>query len=268
MIYYPLATLMSAGFRDIMIITNPEDVPSMKRLFGDGSFLGCNITYGIQEEPRGIADAFLIAEDFIGDSPVCLILGDNIFHSPTLSNILKTKVKLWDGYRGVAKMIGASVFAYRVSDPERYGVVSFDDRGTVKTLTEKPKNPESNYAVPGLYFYDRQILSIAKSLDFSDRLELEITDVNKRYMEKGQLVVTVLDKGTAWLDTGTVESLMDASLFIQISESRQGIKIGCIEEIAYQNGWIDLDQLSESAKRYEKTGYGKYLNELINETKK
>jgi glucose-1-phosphate thymidylyltransferase len=268
MIYYPLATLMSAGIRDIMIITNPDDVSSMKRLFGDGSFLSCNISYEIQEDPRGIADAFLIAEDFIGDSPVCLILGDNIFYSSELSTILKTKVKFWDGHRGVPKMIGASVFAYRVSDPERYGVVSFDDRGIVKSLVEKPKNPESNYAVPGLYFYDNRIVSVAKSLDLSDRLELEITDVNKEYMSKGQLSVTVLDRGTAWLDTGTVESLMDASLFIQITEARQGIKIGCIEEIAYQNGWIDLDQLKESAKRYEKTGYGKYLNELINENSK
>jgi glucose-1-phosphate thymidylyltransferase len=258
LIHYPLGTFFLAGIRDILIITAPEDLAAFQRLLGDGSQYGVSFVYETQEKPNGLAEAFIIGEKFIAGGSISLILGDNIFHGVGLGRQLE-EIKTNEG---------ATIFAYKVADPERYGVVSFDDRGTVKTLTEKPKNPESNYAVPGLYFYDNQILPIAKSLDFSDRLELEITDVNKRYMEKGQLVVTVLDKGTAWLDTGTVESLMDASLFIQISESRQGIKIGCIEEIAYKNEWIDLDQLRESAKRYEKTGYGKYLNELINETKK
>ena len=259
MIYYPISILMLAGIREILIITNPEDVDSMKKLLGDGSELGCRFEYETQDKPKGIADAFIIAEDFIGSDPVCLILGDNIFYSSGLGGLLKSRVLEWDGHRGISPAIGACVFAYHVSDPERYGVVEFDKFNKVISIEEKPTTPKSNYAIPGLYFYDNKVVEIAKNLDPSPRGELEITDVNEIYLRKGQLHVTKLQRGTAWLDTGTFDSLMQAGTFIQTVEQRQGLKVGCVEEIAYKNKWISSDQLSLIAEKYSKSGYGDYL---------
>lgn len=259
MIYYPIATLMLAGIREIMIITNPEDVHSMKKLLGDGSELGCSFHYDVQVENKGIADAFIIAEDFIDNDPVCLILGDNIFHASGLGSSLRARVKEWDGFRGISPAVGACIFAYHVSDPERYGVIEFDSRSKAVSIEEKPKSPKSNFAVPGLYFYDNKVVKLAKTLEPSARGELEITDINKIYLERDQLSVQQLQRGTAWLDTGTFESLMEAGQFIHMVEKRQGQKVGCIEEIAYKMNWIDKEQLIRLSKKYDKSGYGDYL---------
>lgn len=254
MIYYPLSVLMMAGINEILIISTPHDLPHFKRLLGDGSAIGCKFTYEEQAVPNGLAQAFVIGEKFIGNDKVALILGDNIFYGTGLQQLLKENN---DPEGGV-------VFAYHVSDPERYGVVEFDENNKVISIEEKPKQPKSNFAVPGLYFYDQSVVSIAKNLKPSARGEYEITDVNKVYLEKGKLKVGILDKGTAWLDTGTFASLMQASQFVQVIEERQGLKIGCIEEIAYQMGYINSEQLRKIAEPLVKSGYGKYLLSLIN----
>jgi glucose-1-phosphate thymidylyltransferase len=254
MIYYPLSILMMAGIREILIITTPEDNPSFKRLLGDGSQVGCRFEYAIQEVPNGLAQAFVIGSSFIGKDKVALVLGDNIFYGTGLGRQLQALNDIEGGY----------VFAYQVSDPERYGVVEFDDDHKVLSIEEKPENPKSNYAVPGLYFYDNHVVEIAKNLKPSPRGEYEITDVNKEYLERGDLNVAILDRGTAWLDTGTFESLSDASEFVRVIEKRQGTKIGCIEEIAYRMGFIDEEELIKQATVLVKSGYGKYLQEVIN----
>lgn len=257
MIYYPLSTLMLAGIKEILIITTPEDNAQFKRLLGDGSQVGCRFEYAIQEVPNGLAQAFVIGEKFIGQDKVALVLGDNIFYGYGLGRQLKTLSEVNGGY----------VFAYQVSDPERYGVVEFDAKNTAISIEEKPTQPKSNYAVPGLYFYDNDVVKIAKELQPSARGEYEITDVNKVYLEKGKLQVAVLDNGTAWLDTGTFDSLSDASEFVRVIEKRQGTKIGCIEEIAYRNGFITKEQLLAQAENLKKSGYGLYLKKVAEETR-
>ena len=252
MIYYPLSTLMQAGIREILIITTPYDGPLFQKLLGDGSRLGCEFTYTIQENPEGLAQAFILGEEFIGDDSVALILGDNIFYGSSMANVLQASK---DPKGGV-------VFAYRVSDPERYGVVEFDGNMKALSIEEKPAEPKSDYAVPGLYFYDNRVVEIAKNLKPSPRGELEITDVNKQYLEWGELEVGVLDRGTAWLDTGTFASLQQAGQFVEVIEERQGLKVGCIEEIAYEQGFIDAEQLKQIAEPLVKSGYGKYLKNL------
>ena len=254
MIYYPLSTLMMAGIKEILIITTPEDNPSFRRLLGDGSQVGCRFEYAIQEVPNGLAQAFVIGESFIGNDKVALVLGDNIFYGTGLGSQLKTLADVEGGY----------VFAYQVSDPERYGVVEFDDKMKAISIEEKPARPKSNYAVPGLYFYDNVVVKIAKELKPSPRGEYEITDVNKAYLQQGKLKVALLDRGTAWLDTGTFDSLSDASEFVRVIEKRQGTKIGCIEEIAYRNGFIDKQQVAAIAGELAKSGYGEYLKRMIN----
>ncbi len=249
MIYYPLSTLMMAGISEILIITTPEDNPQFKRLLGDGSQLGCKFVYAVQEVPNGLAQAFVIGADFIGTDKVALILGDNIFHGTGLDKQLKTLTNVEGGY----------VFAYQVSDPERYGVVEFDENMKAVSIEEKPKQPKSNFAVPGLYFYDNEVVKIAKELKPSARGEYEITDVNKEYLQRGKLKVAVLDRGTAWLDTGTFDSLSDASEFVRVIEKRQGTKIGCVEEVAYRQEFISKDQLLKLANELAKSGYGEYL---------
>lgn len=253
MIYYPLSTLLSAGIREILIISTPSDLPHFERLLGDGKLIGCEITYKAQHEPNGLAQAFVLGEDFIGDDPVCLILGDNIFYGSGLDELLM----------GSNNPTGGIVFAYQVADPERYGVVEFDENLKALSIEEKPENPKSNYAVPGLYFYDNSVVEIAKNLKPSARGEYEITDVNKIYLKNKNLSVGVLSRGMAWLDTGTHTSLMQAGQFIQVIEERQGLKIGCIEEIAYRQGFIDNQQLRVLADKYLKSGYGEYLLKLI-----
>ena len=252
MIYYPLSTLLQAGISEILIISTPHDLPAFKKLLGDGSQLGCRFEYAVQEVPNGLAQAFVIGETFIGDDDVALILGDNIFYGVGVSNLLKK----------YNKPNGGVIFAYHVADPERYGVVEFDSNQKAVSIEEKPENPKSNYAVPGLYFYDNDVVSIAKSIQPSSRGEFEITDVNKEYLRRGKLKVGILDRGTAWLDTGTFSSLMQAGQFVQVIEERQGLKIGCIEESAFRSGFISLEELRNIAKPLIKSGYGEYLMEL------
>ena len=252
MIYYPLSVLMDAEIKDILIITTPHDQEAFKKLLGDGSDFGCNLTYEIQDTPNGLAQAFVIGEKFIGDDSVALILGDNIFYGAGLSQLLRSKTN----------PKGAIVFAYHVNDPERYGVVEFNEDMKAISIEEKPLNPKSNYAVPGLYFYDNKVVEIAKQLKPSARGEYEITDVNKVYLENEELEVGVMDRGTAWLDTGTFDSLHDATEYIRVIEKRQGIKIGCIEETAYKRGFITIEKLYEIANKYGKSGYGEYLKNI------
>ncbi len=252
MIYYPLATLMSAGIRDILIITTSRDASLFQQLLSDGAQLGCNFSYAIQDHPKGLAEAFIIGEEFIGGDKVALILGDNIFYGSGLSSLLKQN----------NDPDGGIIYGYHVTDPERYGVVTFDSSGKVISIEEKPENPKSNYAVPGIYFYDNEVVSIARNIQPSSRGELEITDVNSVYLERGMLKVSILDRGTAWLDTGTFSSLMQASKFVEVIEERQGLKIGAIEEVAYQQGFISKEQLHRLAEPLLKSGYGEYLMQL------
>ena len=252
MIYYPLSTLMMAGIREIFIITTPEDNSQFKRLLGDGSNVGCRFEYGVQETPNGLAQAFVIGASFIGKDKAALVLGDNIFYGAGLGSQLQKLNDIEGGY----------VFAYRVSDPERYGVIEFNDKMNAISIEEKPSLPKSSFAVPGLYFYDNDVVTIAKNLKPSSRGEYEITDVNKEYLRRGRLKVAVLDRGTAWLDTGTFDSLSDASEFVRVIEKRQGTKIGCIEEVAYRNGFITKKQLLKSAAALSKSGYGDYLKKI------
>ncbi|WP_341902686.1 glucose-1-phosphate thymidylyltransferase RfbA [Fluviicola taffensis] len=253
MIYYPLSILMTAGIREILIISTPHDLPQFKKLLGDGSKLGCTFSYAEQAEPNGLAQAFVIGESFIGNDSVALILGDNIFYGVGMDELLKEH----------ASPNGGVVYAYHVSDPERYGVVEFDEVMNVLSIEEKPSKPKSNYAVPGLYFYDNTVIEIAKNLKPSARGEYEITDVNAEYLRRGNLKVAILSRGTAWLDTGTFPSLMQAGQFVQVIEERQGLKVGCIEEIAYRNGFISASQLQEIAQPLLKSGYGAYLLQLL-----
>ncbi len=252
MIYYPLSILMLAGIKEVLIITTPEDSTSFQRLLGDGSEVGCRFEYAIQEVPNGLAQAFVIGADFIGNDKVALVLGDNIFYGSGLSKLLQS-------FNDIS---GAAVFAYEVSDPERYGVVEFDENKTAVSIEEKPHQPKSNYVVPGLYFYDNEVVEIAKNIAPSPRGEYEITDVNKVYLENNKLQVGIMDRGTAWLDTGTFDSLSDASEFVRVIEKRQGQKIGCIEEVAYRMDFINKEQLLEIAKKYAKSGYGAYLENI------
>ena len=254
MIYYPLSTLMMAGINDVLVITTPEYNASFTALLGDGSHLGMSISYGTQDEPRGLADAFLIGEEFIGNDSVALVLGDNIFHGTGLGSSLRAN----------SLVSGGLIFAAHVSDPQRYGVVEFDQDMKALSIEEKPTTPKSNFAVPGLYFYDNQVVDVAKGITPSARGELEITAINDHYLQQGNLQVQVLDRGIAWLDTGTFESMMQASEYVRVIEERQGLKIGCIEEIAWRAGWIDQQQLRELAEPLKKSGYGHYLEGLVN----
>tara|TARA_B110000046_G_scaffold49092_1_gene54641 strand:- start:31037 stop:31894 length:858 start_codon:yes stop_codon:yes gene_type:complete len=253
MIYYPLSVLMNAGISEILIITTPHDNASFKKLLGDGSQLGCKFEYAIQEIPNGLAQAFVIGEEFIGNDKVALILGDNIFYGSGMGKLLQAN----------NNPDGGIVYAYHVSDPERYGVIEFDDNQVAISIEEKPEKPKSNFAVPGLYFYDNDVIQIAKELEPSSRGEYEITDVNKAYLERGKLQVAILDRGTAWLDTGTFTSLMQAGQFVEVIEERQGLKIGCLEEIAYRQRFIDKAQLKKLAEPLLKSGYGTYLMNLV-----
>ena len=252
MVYYPLSTLMMAGIRDVLMITTPHDAPHFQTLLGDGSALGMSISYTVQPSPDGLAQAFILGADFVGDEQVALVLGDNIFYGAGLGTSLRD-----------IKVVGGHVFAYHVSNPRAYGVVEFDESGVAVSIEEKPQNPRSSYAVPGLYFYDSDVVEIARSIKPSARGELEISSVNEEYLRRGTLTVTVLDRGTAWLDTGTVDSLMAAGEFVQVVEQRQGLKIGCIEEVAWRNGFIDDAQLARIAEPLRKSGYGDYLLGLL-----
>ncbi|MDA9803373.1 glucose-1-phosphate thymidylyltransferase RfbA [Flavobacteriaceae bacterium] len=249
MIYYPLSTLMYAGIREILIISTPQDLPLFEKLLGDGKKVGCEFTYAVQDQPNGLAEAFIIGKDFIGDDKVALILGDNIFYGSGLKELLQSN----------NDPDGGIIYAYHVQDAERYGVVEFDDQGKALTIEEKPTNPKSNYAVPGIYFYDNSVVAIAANMKPSDRGELEITDINNEYLNLGKLNVSILDKGTAWLDTGTFASLMQASQFVEVIEERQGLKIGSIEQAAYEMGFITKEQLNKLIKPLLKSGYGKHL---------
>jgi len=253
MIYYPLSTLMMSGIKEVLIITTPEHNQFFKDLLGDGSQLGMSIDYAVQDEPRGLAEAFIIGADFIGDDSVALVLGDNIFHGTGLGSAL----------RGNTDISGGLIFASHVADPERYGVVEFDESMTALSIEEKPAKPKSNYAVPGLYFYDNSVVEVAKSITPSARGELEITTINEHYLGRGELQVQVFDRGVAWLDTGTFESMMQAGEYVRVIEERQGLKIGCIEEIAWRAGWIDDAKLRELAEPLKKSGYGVYLERLV-----
>lgn len=253
MIYYPLSVLMLAGIREILIISTPRDLPVFQQLLGNGANLGCHFEYAVQPEPEGLAQAFIIGAEFIRREKVALVLGDNIFYASGLSQKLQNCINPQGGI----------IFAYRVNDPERYGVVVFDDQKKALSIEEKPTHPKSKYAVPGLYFYDQDVVDIAKNIEPSARGELEITAVNNEYLKQGKLTVEVLDRGTAWLDTGTIESLLEAGDFVRVIESRQGLKIGCIEEVAYKMGFIDADQLHEIAVPLQKSGYGNYLIKLV-----
>ena len=254
MIYYPLTSLMMAGMRDVLIISTPQDTPRFEQLLGDGSQWGMNLSYCVQPSPDGLAQAFILGEQHVGNNPSALILGDNLYYGHDFSTLLK---------RADAKTSGASVFAYHVTDPERYGVVEFDANGKALSIEEKPAKPKSRYAVTGLYFYDHQVVDIAKSIKPSARGELEITSVNEVYLKQGQLNVEIMGRGYAWLDTGTHDSLIEAAQFIQTIEHRQGFKVACPEEIAYRNGWVNAEQLEQLAQPYLKTGYGQYLIDLL-----
>ncbi len=253
MIYYPLSSLLWSGIREILIISTPHDLPLFRQLLGDGSRLGCRFEYAVQEHPNGLAEAFIIGKEFIGNDKVALVLGDNIFYGTGLSDLLQSN----------NNPDGGIIYAYHVNDPERYGVVDFDANGNVLSIEEKPVNPKSNFAVPGIYFYDNDVVEIAANIKPSHRGEIEITDVNKEYLRRGKLKVSILDRGTAWFDTGTFNSLMQASQFVQVIEERQGLKIGSIEEAAYKMGFINVEQLKELAQPLLKSGYGKHLLEII-----
>ncbi|MDH4402706.1 MAG: glucose-1-phosphate thymidylyltransferase RfbA [Flavobacterium sp.] len=253
MIYYPLSSLLWSGIREILIISTPHDLPLFKQLLGDGSRLGCRFEYAVQQHPNGLAEAFIIGKEFIGNDKVALVLGDNIFYGTGLSDLLQSN----------NNPDGGIIYAYHVNDPERYGVVDFDADGNVLSIEEKPANPKSNFAVPGIYFYDNDVVEIASNIKPSHRGEIEITDVNKEYLRRGKLKVSILDRGTAWFDTGTFNSLMQASQFVQVIEERQGLKIGSIEEAAYKMGFITAEQLKEIAQPFLKSGYGKHLLEII-----
>jgi glucose-1-phosphate thymidylyltransferase len=253
MIYYPLSVLMLSGIREVLIISTPRDLPVFEELLGDGSQLGCEFSYAVQPKPEGLAQAFIIGEEFIGSDAVALVLGDNIFYGSGLSKKLQSSTD----------PDGGIIYAYQVQDPERYGVVDFDSEGKALSIEEKPINPKSNYAVPGLYYYDNEVIQIAKTIKPSSRGELEITSVNNEYLKRGKLKVQVLDRGTAWLDTGTIDSLLEAGQFVHAIESRQGLKVGCIEEVAYKMGFISKEQLIELATPLEKSGYGVYLKRLL-----
>ena len=253
MIYYPLSTLLWSGIREILIISTPHDLPLFRQLLGDGSRLGCQFEYAVQEHPNGLAEAFIIGKEFIGNDKVALVLGDNIFYGTGLSDLLLAN----------NNPVGGIIYAYHVQDPERYGVVDFDQAGNALSIEEKPANPKSNYAVPGIYFYDNEVVEIAANIQPSHRGELEITDINKEYLKRGKLKVSILDRGTAWLDTGTFNSLMQASQFVQVIEERQGLKIGSIEEAAFKIGFINADQLRALAQPLLKSGYGTHLLSLI-----
>lgn len=253
MIYYPLSTLMWAGINEILIISTPHDLPLFQHLLGDGSSLGCRFEYAVQEHPNGLAEAFIIGKEFVGNDKVALVLGDNIFYGTGLAELLQAN----------NNPDGGIVYAYHVHDPERYGVVEFDNSGKVLSIEEKPNQPKSNYAVPGIYFYDNSVIEIAANIKPSHRGELEITDINKAYLEQGKLKVSILDRGTAWLDTGTFQSLMQAGQFVQVIEERQGLKIGAIEEAAYKMGFINADQLKKLAEPLLKSGYGTHLMSII-----
>ncbi|MDN5764275.1 MAG: glucose-1-phosphate thymidylyltransferase RfbA [Humibacillus sp.] len=255
MVYYPLSTLMMAGIRDVLVITTPQDADQFERLLGDGSQWGMSITYTVQHRPDGLAQAFILGADFIGDDTVALVLGDNIFFGPGLGTRLRDNTAV----------VGGNIFAFRVSEPSAYGVVEFDDDGRVLSIEEKPSRPRSNYAVPGLYFYDNDVIDIARGLTPSPRGELEITAVNDEYLRRGALTVSVLPRGTAWFDTGTFTGLMEASQYVHVVEARQGQKIGCVEEVAWRNGWLDDEGLARHAEDQRKSGYGLYLSGLIDE---
>jgi len=256
MIYYPLSVLMLAGINDILVISTPEDLPNFEKLLGDGKEIGISLSYKVQPSPDGLAQAFILGEEFIGNDDVCLILGDNIYYGQGFSEKLK---------RASQQQVGATVFGYYVNDPERFGVVEFDNSGKALSIEEKPENPKSNYAVTGLYFYDNRVVEIAKNIKPSHRGELEITDVNNVYLQQGGLNVELLGRGFAWLDTGTHDSLIEASQFVQTIEHRQGLKVACLEEIAFNNGWITVEQLKERGEFFKKTGYGQYLLKLYQE---